>query len=910
MTDHPIHENHAIAGYFGAWRLSLRLARRDIRRHRGRALLVVLLVGLPLLIVAAGATFAYTRDVSSKEGLTRTMGAAQAYLYPVDQWQVRQSPDGSTTGGDGLLPRASTLPGARPGRAVTAAGLQGVTGGEVLPVSNRSTRVQFGDRKISAQVLGIDGRNPAYRGMARRTTGRWPTTPDEVLVTRAGKARGIPSQGRIRLSEAGKIRAVTVVGTAAAPGAEALVALPVGADGWLLKRDTPVDWAEVKQLNRYGLVVQSRSVIEHPSQAANDGPAQRLSYDANPVPASVWTLLAVGLVIVIAMLAGPAFGASASRQRHALGLLVSNGATRPQLRRYLLGQALLLGAISALVSIVAGAVVGWAAIRVHVAMSPTAVAPGPLELRWRSGVLLLLIAIVASLVAAYIPAVAAARLRLIEVLRGQVSPRTVRAGWPVAGVVLAAGGAFLLWVAIVPSLDAGSRNVSNLPIIGAIGLGAAALFGGVLMTTPWLLAQLGRAAGRFPLAIRLAARDVSRQRGRAVATTAAILGTAALCCAALIGYATVQRDYAAEYTPQLPMGQASVDLYGDSDAAAAERVVQKAIPRAEIAAVSVLGSRPTLGTSSEWGVAMYSGTCTDQEAMQAAASDSCHIVSSPLAGNTIVVGDVDDLARVFRLSDTDRRQLRDGRLLLPTAGRRDGPTPMHVVTGTVDRFGDDRVKVAASKVLPAIASTQSSLTYAAPKDDTYVMSGPFPAGLATPAAVRGLGAVSVARLVISAPGGVSADAQRTIAERIDDADRFCVERGYQDDNRWVFVIIGAVFGLLLLVATLVSTAMSQAESRADSATLASIGAPGRTRRAIAASNAAVVGLVGALLGLVVGLVPGIAAARALTGGFGGRSAAVIPWGPMLAVVLGVPLLAAILAGLVTRGRPPMTRRTT
>lgn len=88
------------------------------------------------------------------------------------------------------------------------------------------------------------------------------------------------------------------------------------------------------------------------------------------------------------------------------------------------------------------------------------------------------------------------------------------------------------------------------------------------------------------------------------------------------------------------------------------------------------------------------------------------------------------------------------------------------------------------------------------------------------------GSVGPAALI----SGRVAAAQQAIDERLGDGAFLYVERGYDTAGFWVFVLIGGVFGLLVLVATLTSTAMSNAESRADSATLASLGAPPSLRQ--------------------------------------------------------------------------------
>ena len=121
----------------------------------------------------------------------------------------------------------------------------------------------------------------------------------------------------------------------------------------------------------------------------------------------------------------------------------------------------------------------------------------------------------------------------------------------------------------------------------------------------------------------------------------------------------------------------------------------------------------------------------------------------------------------------------------------------------------------------------------------------------------------------------------------------------------------------MLIASLISTALSLAESQNDMATLAAVGATRHTRRGIAASQAWVVAACGCLLGVAVGMVPGIAVTWPLTSRIAdqvtGRMTTqspiiVIPWLPLVAVFVAVPLLAAGLAWLAVRRHPQLTRR--
>jgi putative ABC transport system permease protein len=147
---------------------------------------------------------------------------------------------------------------------------------------------------------------------------------------------------------------------------------------------------------------------------------------------------------------------------------------------------------------------------------------------------------------------------------------------------------------------------------------------------------------------------------------------------------------------------------------------------------------------------------------------------------------------------------------------------------------------------------------------------------------------------------------------------FYVERGYQNDDETLILllVLGTLGGVLMLGGTLTATFLSLSDARPDLATLAAVGAAPRSRRAVAAAYALVIGLVGAVLGAAVGFVPGVAVTYPLTGASWVREVdpslpthfLAVPWLLVGAVVLALPLLTALVVGLATRSRLPMVAR--
>ncbi|MGH3372886.1 MAG: FtsX-like permease family protein, partial [Nocardioidaceae bacterium] len=170
-------------------------------------------------------------------------------------------------------------------------------------------------------------------------------------------------------------------------------------------------------------------------------------------------------------------------------------------------------------------------------------------------------------------------------------------------------------------------------------------------------------------------------------------------------------------------------------------------------------------------------------------------------------------------------------------------------------------------------------------------------------------------------GAISGDQEEAVNEALlalDAEASMYVERGYQADDDTVIVqlVLGALGAVLMLGGTLTATFLSLSDARPDLATLSAVGASPRARRAVAASYALVIALVGALLGVGVGLIPGIAVTYPLTGADWVQDMdpslpthfLAVPWLLIGSLVIALPLLTAALVGGFTRSRLPMVAR--
>ncbi|MGM7671039.1 FtsX-like permease family protein [Microbacterium sp. A93] len=113
-------------------------------------------------------------------------------------------------------------------------------------------------------------------------------------------------------------------------------------------------------------------------------------------------------------------------------------------------------------------------------------------------------------------------------------------------------------------------------------------------------------------------------------------------------------------------------------------------------------------------------------------------------------------------------------------------------------------------------------------------------------------------------------------------------------------LVAGLVGLLVISVAGLTTGLALADARRDHAVLSSVGAPPGTRKSMAAAQT----FTGALLGTALGVPVGAIAVVGI-GLIDLYSAAWIPWPQLAVLVLGVPVLAAVLTWLVVPGRLPV-----
>lgn len=977
--DEQAREPGAAARWWAGWRISLRMARRDIGRHRWRSALIALMVCLPVLIMVGGLTVVSTNEVSMTEAVPARMGSAQALLTGradrrlhnralseqvrldcgdeqvahIQPWGWEQTTTPMCGPGTPAPTPARPVPGlpATPDLAQTEQALDALTGGRVVPVSWTTREALIDDQAVPVTSLAMDATDPATAGMATLVSGRWPGAAGEYVVTDVGERLGLPSSGTLQLiaseAEPGTPASAdprlltetgTIVGVAqAAPHDTQEVGLITEAPTtltstqFLLERAEPVSAAQVQRLNEHGVMLVSRAVIADPGSLPAP-PGERGDLDEGTQLLVATTLLCLVLLLESCLLAGPAFAVIAQRQRRSLALAAANGATRAQLRRTLLAQALLLGALAAVVGLLLGLL--GAAVAVPLAMRQGwLVQPGPFEIPRLEVLVILGCAILAAVVSALIPARGLTRLDVVGALRGDVVSPPAERRLPVAGLALFAAGAALLWFTV--TRPPGDGQVP-LWTIGVLAAGLMVVVGALLLV-PMILALLARAAGGMPVSVRMATRDALRHRGRAIPTVAAVMAAGIVLASLGIGGTTADAYSREQYRPSAPAGQA----YFPTDAA---RLPRQDVPAAIAAAVpgatvrenfrftfeapqgTAAGASPTAASTAdpapeqpaEASLAVLPAGCTPQAVMERSmpwmsaptperAECQAPWASGSMTSMSLVVARPDMAAALYGLDPQAQQTLADGGAVV--AGADLAPQGQLTFALGRSRFDptDGAITWRSTTQTVRVPAAVAPLTFSAEEQ---------PQVLIAPALAQRLGgSVVPAYTFVQSPTGEFTEAQRmaiSTALRFYRGDMVSVERGYTSSIRWVLLVTFIAVALLTVVATVTATALSMGEARRDLATLAAVGAPDRLRRRLAGVQAGLLALVGTVLGLAVGAVPGVVFALLVTGvNLDGASVpgfVSVPWWPILAALVLTPLLAAAVAALFVRTRPDMTRR--
>ncbi|MCM0678940.1 ABC transporter permease, partial [Micromonospora phytophila] len=354
-----------IAGAVGSWWAALRIARRETGRARGRTALVLAMITLPVLGLTFTAVSWDMSELTPAERVDRQLGVADAELTQIGQVPLIQSAWGdSWTARDG----APTLTGPVAREQVAA----------LLPAGSRLTELRrwtsfearVGDRtdnRIAGRTLDLA--DPLGRGLVRFHDGRAPAGPDELAVNPAALRRlGVRLGGTVTSGDGSRTwRVVAVVEfpdqlspTVALHPATADRSASAPESSWLVDLPGPVDRDLVRRLNDRGLVVQARTPVPESGMDAGTFPAPE-RFATTDIEGMSTSVLVGGLgLLEVVLLVGPAFAVGVRRRRRDLALVAVAGGDDAHLRRIVLADGVVLGAVGAAAGVALGIAAAFA----------------------------------------------------------------------------------------------------------------------------------------------------------------------------------------------------------------------------------------------------------------------------------------------------------------------------------------------------------------------------------------------------------------------------------------------------------------------------------------------------------------------------------------------------------------------
>ncbi|NUK24126.1 FtsX-like permease family protein [Streptomyces lunaelactis] len=948
--------------WYHSWRAAIRIARRDAWRFKGRSFLVLAMIALPILGVSAADVTLRSAELSTEQGLERSLGGADARLTDpgLGGAPVKQTPDAESYVPVGDFDGKPWPEGRTDIRKVLPAGAKFLTD------SIGSAKLRTTHGLLNTEIRELKASDPMAKGLLAVDRGRLPQKADEVAATThflessglkvgsALAARGLDREykivGAYELPGSLKTDQVNALpGAVLAPLGKALekAGLPGSEPSTthLVSLAGGFTWNMVKEVNAKGVTVNSRVVALDPP-ARSEVPIYQEDgwgdFEASTA-AKAAALAAVGTVVGLAMLeicllAGPAFAVGARRSRRQLGLVGANGGDRRHIRAIVLAGGLVIGVAAAVVGTILGLLLTFALrplLEDYMGKRFGSFDIRPLELLGIG-----LLAVVTGLMAAIVPAITSSRQTVLASLTGRRGVRKSSRVLPVIGLIAVILGAA---VALYGS------TMTDQFIVVAGGSALAEL--GVVALTPALVGLFGRTGRILPLSPRLALRDAVRNRGRTAPAVAAVLAAVAGTVAVATYAASADAQGEAQYTARLPYGAVSVmlDEAGGRDVPSVRATVQKLLPidvRADVDRISVgKPNCPMYGDGEGCGryevVVPTANECplwkTDparpdedpaakfSKAERRKLGDDwrCKEVGGGgvYADSGVLVGDA-KLLKVLKIDDAEaEKALAAGQIVSFDKRNVDSKGKIGIRLVTDIKAAD----AASEKGKEAPGEIKSfSVHQAAAETNSYGIAMIVP-----PAAVKASGMATVPLgAYFSTDKMPSSEQRQRLSGELDKTGSdvsLNIEEGYTSDNSIILLALTVFAGLITIGAAGIATGLAQADAEADLKTLAAVGAPPRVRRTLSGFQCGVVAAMGVLLGSAAGVLPAIGLRLterrqelkwyqdALDQGFGSMQTPphvpiIVPWATLAALLVAVPVGAAILAALVTRSRGALSRR--
>jgi putative ABC transport system permease protein len=506
-----------------------RVVLRGLRARKLRTLLTALAVVLGVAMIMGssvlGATMKRAFDVVFATAYASTDVVVSG--KPVVEWSESSAP----TIPAGTLQRIEAVPGV----ASAAGAILDFTGSspKAVVVSADGTRISSSDTSL---VIGFRPEDERFNPLQLRE-GRWASGPGEVVLD-AGTASShdVEVGDTLRISALAPASPYRVVGLASlgevtSLGGATLAVFDLPVAQQLLQKEGRLDVISVAAADG----VRPDTLATRLSRFASDTVQvqtadERAASDTKDIAVFIsiitWVLRGFGglVLFVGAFVIVNTLSITVAQRTRELGTLRLIGATRGQVRRAVVLESLVIGALSSAIGVVVGVALAIG-LRSLLASFDLSFPDTGLVVTWQTALTALAVGVVITVSAGLLPAARATRVAPVEAIReGVVRPRgrLARASTTL-GAVLAAGGVALFALGMLRAADLGVAGTlaSSLGGMLILFVGAAML---VPVAVPWVAAAVGWPAARLGgVAGRLARDNATRNPGRTAATAAALM---------------------------------------------------------------------------------------------------------------------------------------------------------------------------------------------------------------------------------------------------------------------------------------------------------------------------------------------------------------------------------------------------
>lgn len=707
--------------------------------------------------------------------------------------------------------------------------------------------------------------------------------------------------------------------------------------------DEPMTWADVKTLNKLGLVVDSADVAKNPPAPADRYPAfadaevnEEQFHQADHLAGlGFFIMIAIfyGLVITVGLqVIAPIFALSSSRQSAIYSLMRSQGASKRHIRLAVLTYGTIAGLFGATLGIISGAVFSLWRWRATFPDWPPSWNLWHLAGYWVIGVL-------AATAAAFIPAVIAANAPIMAGVEG-AQPDRLRhwrrwmAVGPIAAVVLFLAAVALRylqpleWVSTQYGMEAeaGQQWLYDVLIVVVPLTWFVIIIGGIVAATasiPALMYAIGTI--RAPLAARLAGRMARRQALKSSAIVAALIGIVGIGTTINVHFSSVQHRDQAVSSASFHGGSAMINYWDFQRSAAtippAEAIADAANEDSVPESVRTLAEQvrgelgaTTMKISPVYNLVIPEGISAgnvrlDDECYDESNTDRSHceyhditysIDYFPSAlGNTTLLA-TDHLLEVFSMDTQGRalaeRQLAAGGGLVSKLYRNaDGHTDTARFLSEDWQYNNTVTKPAQDYPVAPVLN---------PLLDSLVLSQALAEDLHTEAALDGY--LVTYTNADGQPAEINAWQQRSIKRLVADSSTNLHFTSLITPTHW-FSMPALVIGVILLVILGLILVLSAQSVRRSNEQLYALGAPDRLLRAVGAWYSGLLAAVGTVVPLIIGHLVGVLTLSTngrtpsgATEGYGSLHYFTVDWFWVLILGVAVPLIAAVMGYVASR----------